>query len=187
MERSGDKYYLTGGEVSSRLRRSAPYILGITLGFSGYETLTQIFLPGLTMWQSHFISIAVVAVLTTIFSVWFQRLLAVRATQGAQLAEQLRQEERFRALIQHAADVISVIDPDGTIRYQSPTVERLLGYDETALVGTDIFALVHPDDHARAGGLRHVTGWTGRRCRASGAASRRLVAPCRGHRQQSAG
>lgn len=135
--------------VRTRLGRSVPYILSLTIGFTGYKALKQVFFPGLTKWQSHAMSIAVVALLATVCSIWFQRLLSVHATHGVALAERLRQEERFRALIQHAADVISVVDPDGTIRYQSPSVTRLLGYHETALVGSDLFALVHPDDLAR--------------------------------------
>ncbi|MBA2278191.1 MAG: diguanylate cyclase [Chloroflexia bacterium] len=39
-----------------------------------------------------------------------------------------------------------VISPDGTPAYISPAVEPLLGYQPEELLGTPIFALIHPDD-----------------------------------------
>jgi PAS domain S-box-containing protein len=49
-------------------------------------------------------------------------------------------------LIENASDVITVIDAEGTISFQSPSVERILGYDPNELDGTSVFDLVHPDD-----------------------------------------
>ena len=55
---------------------------------------------------------------------------------GAEAEEALRlSEARFRALVQHAADVIAVLAPDGTVRYVSPAVERVLGYPPGDVVG----------------------------------------------------
>ncbi len=50
------------------------------------------------------------------------------------------------SLIQNSTDVITILKQDGTILYQSPSIERLLGYTENELVGTNAFQLVHPDD-----------------------------------------
>jgi diguanylate cyclase (GGDEF)-like protein/PAS domain S-box-containing protein len=55
-------------------------------------------------------------------------------------------EERFRALVQHAADVILVLEPDGTVRHASPAVHTVLGYDPERLVGTRGWALSHEGD-----------------------------------------
>jgi len=49
-------------------------------------------------------------------------------------------------LIENATDVIAVIDGRGTISFQSPSVERVLGYRPGELEGTSVFDLVHPDD-----------------------------------------
>ncbi|WP_343409938.1 PAS domain S-box protein [Candidatus Amarolinea dominans] len=61
-----------------------------------------------------------------------------------------RSEEHFRVLIENASDIITVLDQDGTIRYGSPAVERVLGYRQQELMGTNTFELVHPDDLPRA-------------------------------------
>jgi diguanylate cyclase (GGDEF)-like protein/PAS domain S-box-containing protein len=55
-------------------------------------------------------------------------------------------ERRFKALVQHAADMIVVTDDQGLISYFSPSFEEQLGYapSETfSLFGGD---LLHPDD-----------------------------------------
>ncbi|MHB8685083.1 MAG: sensor domain-containing phosphodiesterase, partial [Dehalococcoidia bacterium] len=65
--------------------------------------------------------------------------------------EELRQsEERFRSLVQNASDLITIIDADGTLRYASPAVERLMGYERDEWVGKHILDMLHPDDVERA-------------------------------------
>jgi len=65
--------------------------------------------------------------------------------------EALRQnEERFRSLVQNASDVITILEADGTIRYDSPAIERMLGYEPRDRVGKTIFDFMHPDDVERA-------------------------------------
>ena len=50
-------------------------------------------------------------------------------TERKRAEEALRQsEEYFRRLIENAPDLITVIQPTGEIRYQSPSIERILGY-----------------------------------------------------------
>ena len=56
-------------------------------------------------------------------------------------------EEMFRSLIENTSDVITVLSADGTSLYESPSVERVLGFTPDAIVGTRSFALLHPDDH----------------------------------------
>ncbi|HST03557.1 MAG TPA: EAL domain-containing protein [Chloroflexia bacterium] len=55
-------------------------------------------------------------------------------------------EERFRAMVQNAADVITIVNPNGTIRYQSPSIERMLGFNTSRLIGMSIFDNLHDDD-----------------------------------------
>jgi PAS domain S-box-containing protein len=53
---------------------------------------------------------------------------------------------RYRLWAEQASDVISLVDLDGTVRYISPSCEKLLGYPPEALVGRSVFEIVHPDD-----------------------------------------
>jgi PAS domain S-box-containing protein len=55
-------------------------------------------------------------------------------------------ETRFQAIIENAADIVSIIDFDGISRYISPAVTRVLGLSPTELQGRSFFELVHPDD-----------------------------------------
>lgn len=55
-------------------------------------------------------------------------------------------EEYFRSLIENALDTITILDRDGVIRYQSPSVHRVLGYDPGELVGKHVFDYIHPED-----------------------------------------
>jgi diguanylate cyclase (GGDEF)-like protein/PAS domain S-box-containing protein len=55
-------------------------------------------------------------------------------------------ERYYRALIENATDGILVVDTDGKIRYESPSVARILGYGPDALIGMSAFDLINPDD-----------------------------------------
>lgn len=66
------------------------------------------------------------------------------------LEKSLRHSERnFRNLIENASDGIAILDLDGTIRYESPAVERMLGYRPSELIGKNAFEFVHPQDAQR--------------------------------------
>jgi two-component system cell cycle sensor histidine kinase/response regulator CckA len=70
---------------------------------------------------------------------------------GRELAEaaELATERRFQRLIEAALDIITVLGPDGTFRYQSPALERVLGFRPEELTGRSVFELIHPDDRGR--------------------------------------
>jgi two-component system, chemotaxis family, CheB/CheR fusion protein len=57
-------------------------------------------------------------------------------------------EERLRLLVQNAFDILIILSPEGTIKYQSASIERILGYKPESRAGTNIFIeqIVHPDD-----------------------------------------
>jgi diguanylate cyclase (GGDEF)-like protein/PAS domain S-box-containing protein len=70
-----------------------------------------------------------------------------RATAAQARADGVRRSEReFRALARNASDLVTVIDPDLLIRYQSDSIERILGLPVSAVVGKRITELIHPDD-----------------------------------------
>ena len=53
-------------------------------------------------------------------------------------------EERFRSLIQHAADMITLVDADGLITYDSPAVQIALGYSPTERIGQPASRFLEP-------------------------------------------
>ncbi len=57
-------------------------------------------------------------------------------------------DQRLRALISNSSDLMLVTNADGTIRYLSPSVTRVLGYDEKSLWAPSILEFVHPQDVA---------------------------------------
>jgi PAS domain S-box-containing protein len=77
------------------------------------------------------------------------RLTRENLAMAVQIEEVLQaSEERFRALVRHASDVMLILHADGTGRYVSASVQHVLGYRPEELLGVEIFALVHPDDAA---------------------------------------
>jgi len=61
-------------------------------------------------------------------------------------------EARFRVLTESSLDLISVMEEDGKIRYQSPALRHLMGFDPAETVGKNVFDMIHRDDveNARA-------------------------------------
>ncbi|MBL0938595.1 MAG: EAL domain-containing protein [Gemmatimonadaceae bacterium] len=59
-------------------------------------------------------------------------------------------EARFRALVQHSSDVIMIVDPDGTIRYASPSMTSVFGHEASRLTGGSLISLIHEDDVSSA-------------------------------------
>src|SRR6266436_6893311 len=66
--------------------------------------------------------------------------------QKAALQTLKQREEYFRSLIENAAEIITVLNRDGTRRYVSPSIKRALGYDPEELIGKNAFDLLHPED-----------------------------------------
>lgn len=65
-------------------------------------------------------------------------------------------EERFRALVEHSNDLTLILNHDATIRYASPSAQKILGYTPEEMYGHSALEFVHPDDHPQAQkGLQH--------------------------------
>ena len=56
-------------------------------------------------------------------------------------------EERYRALAEHAQDVIAEITPTGEYLYASPSFAEVWGWQPQDVIGHSVLELVHPDDH----------------------------------------
>lgn len=71
-------------------------------------------------------------------------------TESKKEAELLKErEEYYRELIENSSDVISIIDENANITYESPSHKNVLGYEFGELIGSNVFKLVHPDDIER--------------------------------------
>jgi diguanylate cyclase (GGDEF)-like protein/PAS domain S-box-containing protein len=64
-----------------------------------------------------------------------------------------KSQARFRALVQHASDLITVVDSQGMVLFDSPVIERVLGYRPDERIGTNGLSYLHPDDLAGAAEL----------------------------------
>jgi PAS domain S-box-containing protein len=80
-------------------------------------------------------------------------LQRVNAQLQTEIAERQRvetalrsSEAHFGALVQHASDIIALVTTDGIVRYYSPAMYRVLGYDPEEMIGRHIFGAFHPDD-----------------------------------------
>jgi diguanylate cyclase (GGDEF)-like protein/PAS domain S-box-containing protein len=77
----------------------------------------------------------------------FRRFEAARRSGELGVAAAKAQgEARFQALVHHSSDLITLVDADLAISYQTPSITRLLGYAEDELIGTQLVDLTHPED-----------------------------------------
>ncbi len=89
----------------------------------------------------------------------FNSMLGKVSERDAALRDE---KERFRALIEHAADVIVVVSAGGVVKYASPAAQTVLGVAPELLQGRSLLADAHPDDQAQlAKALHAVVGYPG--------------------------
>ncbi len=75
-------------------------------------------------------------------------VVTARDIHGRKVADDRthRSEARFRSLVQHATDLVAVLQSDGTISYSSPSSSRILGVASDELIGS-LFADLVTDRH----------------------------------------
>ncbi len=131
------------GESTAATVSLTPYLAVVV----GYGTL---FLSALDRRTPSLGGVVVGAILLTA-AVLARQYIAVRENVRLSAADAARASEaRFRSLVQNSSDIIAVIDTDTEIRYQTPSVERLLGYRPHELAASRLADLLHPDEQARA-------------------------------------
>jgi PAS domain S-box-containing protein len=68
-------------------------------------------------------------------------------TDFKEVEEALKASEgRFKILTESAMDIVTVLDANGVITYQSPSVRHILGVEPADMIGRCQFDLVHHDD-----------------------------------------
>src|SRR5215212_5812039 len=74
----------------------------------------------------------------------------LRGADGPTYANDVPQDSRWlRSVVENSSEIVTIIDPEGTLRYASPAWERVLGYDPEKMAGTNVLDYVHPDDLPR--------------------------------------
>ncbi len=64
----------------------------------------------------------------------------------ASLRELVKNEKRYRALIENNTDSVVILDIHGKPVYASPSIQRVLGYSETETLEENLLDLLHPED-----------------------------------------
>ncbi|WP_440770901.1 PAS domain-containing sensor histidine kinase [Natronorubrum sp. DTA28] len=70
--------------------------------------------------------------------------------RAAELSTARERASHFSGLIENASDLFTVLDENGFVQYQSPSISDILGYEQDELVGEYAFDYIHPDDTNRA-------------------------------------
>jgi PAS domain S-box-containing protein len=90
--------------------------------------------------------------------VWLETIVSLdtetdrdcRVFTSRDVSDRPRFEARFHQFVAHTSDVLTVFDTQGNVEYISPSVERVLGYDQDEMQDSDLFEYVHPDDLSNA-------------------------------------
>src|ERR671915_1581641 len=58
------------------------------------------------------------------------------------------EEDRWlRSVVENSSEIVTIVDPDGILRYASPAFGRVLGHDPKEAIGTmNVLDLVHLED-----------------------------------------
>jgi diguanylate cyclase (GGDEF)-like protein/PAS domain S-box-containing protein len=114
------------------------------------STYVLLLVVALRPWTDPTSGLAIGALLVTALVV-LRQILAVRENVRLLAEHTARQNEaRFRSLVQHSSDVIIVTRADGTMRFVSPSVTRVFGYDPGEMLRQTVSELLHRDDRERA-------------------------------------
>jgi PAS domain S-box-containing protein len=72
---------------------------------------------------------------------------------GDELSGERVQGEPDRSTLEllplHSTDLLTLLDESGIIQYESPSIERLYGFDQAELVGEQVAEYFHPEDRKR--------------------------------------
>ncbi len=73
--------------------------------------------------------------------------MGIDITERKKMDEALRTEqERFRIITEQSSDIIILINREGKIIYENPSIEKILGYNFQDRQGQNAFENIHPDD-----------------------------------------
>jgi diguanylate cyclase (GGDEF)-like protein/PAS domain S-box-containing protein len=115
------------------------------LGLGGWTSMTEqssAEFYGPLKRSRHLIDLSLVAVLAV-------AALALAVLTNRRQVAVRRSEERFQSLARNAFELVTVTDVKGIILYESPALERVLGYTPEQRLGRNGIEFIHPDDRGR--------------------------------------
>ena len=68
-------------------------------------------------------------------------------TEYLQAEKIIKNEQRYKALVEHGNDVLWILSVEGKLKYSSPSIEKVLGYSQQEVMAMDISSILYPDDH----------------------------------------
>ncbi len=111
-----------------------------------YEIIKEYYLPDISKWQSHIITIAVTVILVTILSAF---ILRKQEKLHQEITEVIKQAnitaEHLIAVINSTGDAIICIDKKGLIRSWNPGAEKIFGISEEDILNQSICRFVPPE------------------------------------------
>ena len=131
---------------ASVLIPSTPFAAGLIVAA---ETAARGKFGAFLIWDGVAVMVLIVArqIFALLENISFWRDLEAKVE--ARTAALERSEARFRSLVQHSSDVITVIGADGKVRYESPSTRAVFGH-EVASYGIEApRRLIHPEDGLR--------------------------------------
>lgn len=137
-------------ERRGHLGALAPYVaVVLALGAACYRELTVSALGPFMAWSLIVMTCLLVLrqVLTLRENLSLTMFLEARVRERTEaLAER---EQWFRSLVQNSSDVVSVVEVDGTITYQTPSAQRVFAFDPADMVGKQFTANMAGADASR--------------------------------------
>ncbi len=161
LEESAQTMYLTGmraflafnaGDIKQVLRVDSTFLRPQFAAFDGYAQQAAANEEAVANQASRraallYVGSLIVGLVLLLLLGWrLHRQRRHASLSEARLTLERRNEQRVRALIEHSGDVITVVDPDLTVKWQSPSIAQLLGHDPDRLLGRRLTELVSPED-----------------------------------------
>ncbi len=123
--------------------------IGTLLGMTGYEIVKELFLPSLSKWESHLITIAITVLLVTVLSgyiLYTQKKLVLQMNEAKREAEAV--QKHLASIVEYSDDAIISIGTDGRIISFNPAAERIFGEQAGMMTNhllSDLFPPEIPD------------------------------------------
>jgi diguanylate cyclase (GGDEF)-like protein/PAS domain S-box-containing protein len=139
-------------QEDERISRANAFVPYGPVAVAGAIAVTEIARSGamepFLLWDGLFVVIVLVGrqLLTIMEDLTLNHTLEARVERRT--AELAQREERFRALVQNSSDAITITDAQLRIQYQSPSIERIFGYQPLDVMNRRLSELIHEDDRA---------------------------------------